>query len=106
MLTGGDKDALDNFCDSVDSVVVGMGLPRSRKLDPPVAGGGGDRVDHQPGDRPKSGVTTRAVVMLPVPPAEAGSEFQLPQTQDLTTPTRAKNGARRGPGTSWATFVP
>ena len=46
LATGGDNDALDNFCDSVDSVVVGMGLPCCRKLDPPVAGGGGDRADH------------------------------------------------------------
>ena len=67
------QDALDNFCDSVDSVVVGMGFPHSRKLDPPVVGGGGDCADHQPGDGPKSGITTRPVVMLPVSPAEVGS---------------------------------
>src|SRR5450759_480481 len=57
LLTGGDKDALDNFRDSAGSVVVRMGIPHCRQLNSPAAGGGRDRADHQPGDGPKGGVT-------------------------------------------------
>src|ERR1019366_1214891 len=59
LLTGGNKDALDNLCDSAGSVVVRMGIPHCRQLNSPAAGGGRDRADHQPGDGPKSGVTRR-----------------------------------------------
>ncbi len=56
-LTVGDKNALDNFRDSADSLVIGMGLPHCRQLNPHSAGAGCNCADYQPGDRTKSGVS-------------------------------------------------
>jgi hypothetical protein len=46
-----DAHALDNFCNRAIAVASGLGFPRCRKLDSPVAGGSrghpGDPVDHR-----------------------------------------------------------